>query len=49
MSFDLIIVISIHTDKSIYLMNAIVCGSEKKIAEFCSEVASRFNDEIKKV
>ena len=38
---------SIHTEKNIYLFGAIDCGSKKKTAEFCSEVASRFIYEIK--
>ena len=46
-SSDPIIAVSIHTGKSIYLLDAINYGSEKKAAEFCSEVASRLIDEIK--
>ena len=44
---DSIIPVSIHISKNIYLLNAIGYGSKKKTAEFFSEVASRFTDEIK--
>ena len=47
-SSDPIIAVSIHTGKSICLLDAISYGSEKKTAEFCSEVAKILLMKLKK-
>lgn len=46
-SNDSIIAVSIHTGKSTHLLDAIDCGSEKKTAKFCAEIAEKVISEFK--
>lgn len=46
-SNDSIIAVSIHTGKSTHLLDAIDCGSQKKTAEFCAEIAEKAISELK--
>lgn len=46
-SNDSIIAVSIHTGKSTHLLDAIDCGSERKTAEFCAEIAEKVISEFK--
>lgn len=46
-SSDSIIAVSIHTNNSTHLIDAIDCGAEKKTSEFCAEIAEKAINDFK--